>query len=153
MEKKTAKKPVSKIPVKKPVKTAAKAPYFFAIGRRKTAEAKIKLWAAGSGEFTVNDREFGSYFPTLQLQKSASDPLTLTGLWKKVKVQAQTHGGGLNAQSQALGLGLSRALLKLDPNLRLVLKKSGLLTRDARKKERKKPGLKRARRAPQWQKR
>ncbi len=127
--------------------------YVSSIGRRKTSQAKIKLWAEGTGEFTVNQRTLEHYFPTLQLQKFATEPLSVMGLLKKVNVVVITRGGGVNSQSQAVGLGIARALLGLDPNMRATMRKSGFLTRDARKKERKKPGLKRARRAPQWQKR
>lgn len=146
-KKKVTKKP----PVKKAVE--AKPRYLFAIGRRKTALAKIKLVPLGTGEFTINGRAFSDYFPSLDLQKSATDPLSVTGLLKKVNLTVQAVGGGINAQAKATALGISRALIEADPNLRTVLKKQGFLRRDARKKERKKPGLKRARRAPQWQKR
>lgn len=152
MEKKAVSR--KKAVVKKTVKAAPKpAEYFFAVGRRKTAQAKIKLTGGGSGAFTVNQKDAITYFPTVQLQKYVMRPLELTGLLKKVDVAVLVRGGGIPAQAQAVGLGISRALLLLDPNQRLVLKKEGLLRRDARKKERKKPGLKRARRAPQWQKR
>lgn len=134
-------------------KKAAAPSYFFAIGRRKSAIAKVKLVPEGSGEFLVNQRTVIDYFPTLQLQKSAIDPLTLLGLLKKVNLEIAVVGGGVSAQAQAVGLGVARALVKWNKDLKTVLKKEGLLTRDARKKERKKPGLKRARRAPQWQKR
>ena len=147
--------------VKKPVASKAAAPavkksagkYFFAIGRRKTAHARVKLYPEGTGEITVNERPFLAYFPSIGMQKSVTDPLTVLGLEKKINVMARANGGGVAAQADAVSLGISRALLLLDPNNRLVLKKSGFLARDARKKERKKPGLKRARRAPQWQKR
>lgn len=140
MDKKTA--------VKKPTKK-----YFFAVGRRKTANARVKLFADGKGEITVNDRPFADYFPSFGQQKMAQDPLMILGLEKKVNAIITTAGGGVGAQAKAASLGIARALLLIDPNYRSVLKKNGFLSRDARKKERKKPGLKRARRAPQWQKR
>lgn len=130
-----------------------KEKYFFAVGRRKTAHARVKLFASGKGEITVNTRPFESYFPTFSLQKTVMDPLAALGLEKKVNAVISTAGGGVNGQADAASLGLARALLLVDPNYRLVLKKGGFLSRDARKKERKKPGLKRARRRPQWQKR
>lgn len=134
-------------------KKTAPEPYVFAIGRRKTALARVKLYMAGTGELKINQRELLDYFPTLSLQKLATAALSLTGLAKKVNVMAAARGGGLTAQAEAVGLAISRALVESNKDLRTVLKKEGLLTRDARKKERKKPGLKRARRAPQWQKR
>lgn len=115
--------------------------------------AKVKLYTEGSGAFSVNGRNLDKYFPGVYLQKAATDPLALTGLLKKVDVEAKAQGGGILAQAQAVSLGAARALVKFNSEFKLVLKKQGLLTRDAREKERKKPGLKRARRAPQWQKR
>ena len=101
----------------------------------------------------MNERPFEAYFPTFGLQKMAQDPLLVLGLEKKINAVITTAGGGVGAQAKASSLGIARALLLIDPNYRGVLKKSGFLSRDARKKERKKPGLKRARRRPQWQKR
>lgn len=136
-----------------PVIKKHKEKYFFAVGRRKTAGARVKLYAEGKGEVTVNERAFEAYFPTFSLQKTVLDPLTLLGLEKKVKAVITTAGGGVAGQAKAASLGIARALLLVDPSYRSVLKKQGFLSRDARKKERKKPGLKRARRRPQWQKR
>lgn len=133
---------------KKPV-----APYVFAVGRRKSAVARLKLEREGTGEFVVNGREAGQYFPTIQHLSTIARPLAVMGLEKKVNVRAAVTGGGVAAQASAVSLAMSRALVKSDPATKAVLKKQGLLTRDAREKERKKPGLKRARRAPQWQKR
>src|SRR3989338_1405012 len=130
-----------------------KEKYFFAVGRRKTAQARVKLFAEGKGEITVNQRTFESYFPTFGLQKMAQDPLTVLGLEKKMNAIVTTAGGGGGAQAKATSLGIARALILIDPTYRTVLKKDGFLKRDDRKKERKKPGLKRARRRPQWQKR
>ena len=132
---------------------AAISKYHFAIGRRKTAQAKIKLFPDGKGEIKINNRDLIEYFPTAALQRFILEPLSILGLEKQFKVIVDARGGGVVAQAKAAGLGIARALLKLEPAHRAVLKKQGLLTRDARKKERKKPGLKRARRAPQWQKR
>lgn len=150
MEKKS--KEVKKEPKKK---AAAAKPekYVFAIGRRKRAQSKVKLFMSGKGDIAVNTRAFGHYFPNLGLQKMVLDPLTTLGLEKKVNITVSTDGGGVAAQAKATSLAISRALIKADPNFRPALKKLGFLTRDAREKERKKPGLKRARRAPQWQKR
>ena len=137
-----------KAPVKK-----TEARYHFAIGRRKTAQAKVRLFVDGKGDISVNNRKFEDYFPTSFLQRAVLDPLTVLGLEKKINIVAMTNGGGVSAQAKAIGLGIARALLKVEPLHRAVLKKQGVLTRDARKKERKKPGLKRARRAPQFSKR
>ncbi|OGE76896.1 MAG: 30S ribosomal protein S9 [Candidatus Doudnabacteria bacterium RIFCSPHIGHO2_02_FULL_48_21] len=149
MEKKTTTAAAKKVAVPKKHKDK----YFFAVGRRKTAQARVKVWASGTGEITVNERPFEAYFPTFGLQKMAQDPLLVLGLEKKINAVITTAGGGVGAQAKASSLGIARALLLIDPNYRGVLKKSGFLSRDARKKERKKPGLKRARRRPQWQKR
>jgi len=153
--KKPAEKPAAETVKPEPQKPKAVpvARYVFGIGRRKTAVATVKLFAGGDGTFTVNKKPMFSYFPTLHLQKFATEPLEITGLAKKYSVVADARGGGINSQAQAVALGLSRAIIETDPGQRMVLKKNGLLSRDARKKERKKPGLKRARRAPQWQKR
>ena len=129
------------------------AKYHFATGRRKTALAKVKLIPDGRGDIKINNRDLDSYFPSASLQRIFTEPLTLIGGEKLFNVIVETRGGGISSQAKAASLGISRALLKIEPTHRTVLKKQGLLTRDARKKERKKPGLKRARRAPQWQKR
>lgn len=145
--------PEKKEPRKKIVKKEKVASYFFAVGRRKTATVTVKLFPEGTGDVTVNSKKMNDYFPSFSLQKVIMDPFTILGVVKKYNVVANASGGGPVAQAHATGLGISRALLLVDPNFRTALKKEGLLTRDARKKERKKPGLKRARRAPQWQKR
>lgn len=135
-------------------KTVTKRPkYIYAKGRRKTATAKVKLYPEGQGQFRINDRELGQYFGTLKHRNAAATPLAALGMEKQVDVEVRVAGGGLTGQAEAVRLGLARALVKHDPDSKTTLKKFGYLTRDARKKERKKPGLKRARRAPQWQKR
>lgn len=151
MEKK--KKAIKKPKIQEAEKPKAPEQYFMGIGRRKTAIAKVKLRLLGNGEFIVNNRAFQNYFPIFSLQKTSIEPLAIAGLLKKVNIQAHLQGGGISAQAQATSLAIARALVKTNPELKTVLKKQGLLTRDSRKKERKKPGLKRARRAPQWQKR
>lgn len=145
---KVAKEKVSPEPI-----VAPKTKYFFAVGRRKTAIARVKLFPGGTGQIKVNKRDILHYFPTLQLQRDATQSLDAAGFLKKVDVDVSANGGGVVAQAQAVRLGVARALVRMDTALKTVLKKHGLMTRDARKKERKKPGLKRARRAPQWQKR
>lgn len=116
------------------------------VGRRKRAVARVRL-TPGSGTLTVNDRLLSA--PDLVME----EPLVLTGLTGKFDITVKVVGGGVSGQAGAIRHGIARAILKHDPETRLVLKKAGLLTRDPREKERKKPGLKRARRAPQWAKR
>jgi small subunit ribosomal protein S9 len=123
------------------------------IGRRKTAVAVVKIFKEKEGLFLVNEKPIEKYFPLFELQKTAKAPLELLKLENKFKVLALVSGGGLVAQSEAIRLGLARALVSFKEEFRKKLKKAGFLKRDPRVKERKKPGLKRARRAPQWQKR
>jgi small subunit ribosomal protein S9 len=123
------------------------------VGRRKTAIAVVKIFKEKEGSFLVNEKPLEKYFPLFELQKTAKAPLELLKLENKFKILAQVRGGGLTAQSEAIRLGLARALVSFKEEFRKKLKKAGFLKRDPRVKERKKPGLKRARRAPQWQKR
>ncbi len=126
--------------------------YIYAVGRRKTAMAKIKAFEDKSS-FLVNDKDFSKYFPTKSLQKIILAPLSLLSLDKKIGFIVFVSGGGLYSQAGALRLAISKALIIRNPEDKPTLKKAGYLTRDSRKKERKKPGLKRARRGPQWAKR
>jgi small subunit ribosomal protein S9 len=123
------------------------------IGRRKSAVAIVKIFKEKDGTFLVNKKTLEKYFPLFELQKTARAPLELLKLENKFKVISLVRGGGLVAQSEAIRLGLARALVSFREEFRKKLKKAGFLRRDPRVKERKKPGLKRARRAPQWQKR
>ncbi len=122
------------------------------IGRRKEAVAQVRL-TKGSGEIVVNGKPYKVYFPVLKNQLVITAPLRETGLENTFDVSVKTSGGGLTGQSDAIVLGIARALIVINPDLRPVLKKQGFLSRDARVKERKKYGLKKARRAPQWAKR
>ncbi len=134
--------------------TAAKAgKYIRAIGRRKTAVASVRLFEAAKNSYTVNGREFHVYFPTETLRATASAPIAKNDLPIKFQVQAMISGGGISAQAGALRHALARALIQHDGELRKKLKKEGFLERDARAKERRKFGLKKARKAPQWSKR
>jgi small subunit ribosomal protein S9 len=127
--------------------TKAKKPDFLlAIGRRKNAIAKVKI-TKGSGKITINNKEVAA--PS----RVYTAPLKVTGFDKKVDSFIKVSGGGIVAQEGAIRLGIARALDKMEPELHKTLKVEGFLTRDPRMKERKKPGLKGARRAPQWQKR
>ncbi len=132
--------------------TLAKDRYQFATGRRKTAIANVRIFS-GKGDNTVNKKPFKSYFANPIYQEQAMKPLEVTGLAGDFYFVSSVHGGGMNAQSQAVRHGIAQALADLDNDVRKVLKKNQFLTRDDRKKERKKPGLRGARRSPQWAKR
>jgi small subunit ribosomal protein S9 len=142
------------------VKEAVKAPtakkkdeYIYAVGKRKTAVAQVRVYKKGEGKFIVNDKESVVYFPTPGLQERVTAAQKQAGQTDKLDVTVKVRGGGPVSQAEAVRHGIARALLELNANFRKPLKKAGYLTRDARKKERKKPGLKRARKAPQWKKR
>ncbi len=123
-----------------------------ATGRRRTSVASVRL-KSGSGKIEVNSREFNDYFPTTSLQTAVLRPLELSGRKQTVDISLKTSGGGVNGQAGASSLAIARALLKLDDTLRPELKKNGLLTRDPRMKERKKPGRPGARKRFQFSKR
>jgi small subunit ribosomal protein S9 len=174
-----AKKPVKKTKVKKPEKpkkTEEVAPeiaplqperYFEAVGRRKTAVARVRLFTRrgaraaaedevpdpGEKTFFVNEKPINLYFPSPELQQVAQAALEKMKCLDKFKISAKVKGGGLPAQAEAIRHGITRALVLFNPDFRKRLKKAGFLTRDPRMRERKKFGLKRARRAPQWSKR
>lgn len=132
--------------------TLAKGKYVYATGRRKTAVANVRLFA-GSADNMVNKKKIDVYFGQSGMQDAAVRPLALTGLLGDFHFIASVNGGGSNAQSEAIRHGVAQALASMNDDMKTVLKKNGFLTRDDRKKERKKPGLRRARRAPQWAKR
>ncbi len=127
--------------------------YIYAIGRRKTAIAKVRLIKNGKGLYTVNGKPMEEFFTTWESRSMVTSPVKIAGLEGAVDVSAMTTGGGLMGQAEAVRLGISRALIELNPTYRKTLKKLGYLMRDPRAKERKKPGLRKARRAPQWSKR
>lgn len=126
--------------------------YYSSVGRRKTAIARVKL-CSGKGNIIVNKEAIKEYFPTENLITIAEHPLNLTKSLNKYDITAILNGGGLSGQAGALSLGISRALIQVEPNLRPTLKKAGLLTRDPREKERKKYGRPGARRRFQFSKR
>jgi small subunit ribosomal protein S9 len=121
-------------------------------GRRKEAVARVRI-RAGSGAITVNKRPIADYFPSETHRMIVTEPLRLTSLAEVYDVDATIGGGGTTGQAGALRLGIARGLVELDGDLRIALKRAGLLTRDAREKESKKYGLKKARKAPQYSKR
>jgi small subunit ribosomal protein S9 len=129
------------------------AQYIEAVGRRKQSTARVRLYE-GTGVFTVNDKELNEYFPRLGDAPEILGALEATGRpTSSFDVTVKVEGGGISGQRDAVKLGLARALVSMDESLRVVMRKSGLLTRDSRVKERKKPGLKRARKAPTYTKR
>jgi len=127
--------------------------YYYGTGKRKTAVARVRLYKNGKGDLTINDIEGKKYFPLSKLHATIESPLKLVSLNKKFDITVKVDGGGVVSQAEALRHGIARALLKYDEALRITLKRAGFLTRDSRVKERKKPGLKKARRAPQFSKR
>jgi small subunit ribosomal protein S9 len=143
-------------PLSEPIATAAidlaAGARYHATGKRKTAIARVTL-RPGSGAYLVNGRTLEEHFPRTTLQRNIRQPLETVGYHERMDVVARLHGGGISAQAGALRHGVSRALLEADPNLRGELKRRGFLTRDSRAKERKKAGLKKARKRPQFSKR
>ena len=127
--------------------------YYESIGRRKSATARVRLFPGGDGTIIINERPLEQYFTRKVDVMSLLEPLQVTATENRFNVSVLVKGGGVTGQSEAVRLGIARALLKVDPELRPILRKGGFLTRDARVKERKKPGLKRARKAPQYTKR
>jgi small subunit ribosomal protein S9 len=133
--------------------TREKANYFYGTGRRKSAIARVRLYP-GNGQILVNSKTVDDYFGARPIYgQMVNTPLQITDSAGKYNVTIKVLGGGVTGQAGAVSHGLARALVQADAALRPVLKKAGLLTRDARVKERKKPGLKRARKAPQYTKR
>jgi len=127
--------------------------YIEAVGRRKTAVARVRLWRGGKPSIVVNGKPWDTYFPTEVLQIAVSSPLKAVGQWDRHEITCLVKGGGTAGQAEAVRHGISRLMLELNPVFRKALKKSGYLTRDPRRRERKKPGLYGARRAPQFSKR
>ena len=126
--------------------------YYEGVGRRKSAVARVRLFA-GSGAFMVNEKPMNEYFPIISLSNEATSPLRATQNEARFTISAHVKGGGPVGQADAVSLGLARALLAADTTFKGALRKAGLLTRDPREKERKKPGLKKARKAKQYTKR
>lgn len=127
--------------------------YFEGVGRRKTSTARVRVYPGGSGNVVVNDKPLNEYFPREGDIVDLMKPLDVAGLQGAMDMTVVVKGGGVSGQTGAVRLGLARALMGYQPELRSALRRAGLLTRDAREKERKKPGLKRARKAPTYTKR
>ena len=170
MSKKTTKTTIKKVKKEKPKKVkkergkplikkiekalgAKPEKYYEAVGRRKTSIARVRLFSKGEKLFLVNAKPIEKYFPTFELQEIAKAPLEKMKCLDKFRISARIKGGGLVSQAEAIRHAISRALVLFNPDFRKRLKKAGFLKRDPRMKERKKFGLKRARKAPQWQKR
>ena len=131
----------------------SKKPYLYGTGRRKSSVARVRLYEGGTGKITINGRDIDEYFGLETLKVVVRQPLVATETVDKFDVLVNVRGGGFTGQAGAVRHGISRALLQADADYRPVLKKAGFLTRDPRMKERKKYGLKAARRAPQFSKR
>ena len=131
----------------------SKNPYKYGTGRRKSSVARVHLFENGTGAITINGRDIDDYFGLETLKMVVRQPLNTTSTLGKVDIVATVEGGGVSGQAGALRHGISRALLQVNPEFRPILNKAGFLTRDPRMKERKKYGLKAARRAPQFSKR
>ena len=131
----------------------SKKPYMYGTGRRKSSVARVHLFPSGTGKITVNGRDIDDYFGLDTLKLIVRQPLNTTGTLDKVDIVVTVAGGGVTGQAGAIRHGISRALLLVDESYRAALKAAGFLTRDPRMKERKKYGLKAARRAPQFSKR
>lgn len=130
----------------------SKSPFYYGTGRRKHSVARVRVYE-GSGKITINGRDIDDYFGLETLKLIVRQPFAVTNTGDRFDIVCTVKGGGVTGQAGAIRHGLSRALLQFDPELRAVLKKEGFLTRDPRMKERKKYGLKAARRAPQFSKR
>ena len=130
-----------------------KKEYFYSNGKRKTSVARVRIFAKGKGDIEINDKPMAEFCKVKIYKGIILSPLKLVGLQKEFDITVKVEGGGPNSQAEAIRHGIAKALTVYNSELRPTLKHAGLLTRDSRVKERKKPGLKRARRAPQWCKR
>lgn len=127
--------------------------YIESVGRRKTSVARVRITPASKQSYEVEGKTLAEYFDTTALQQMVESPFTESGLDQKFAVTVRVSGGGTTSQAESIRLGISRSLIKFNQELRKDLKKAGYLKRDPRVKERKKPGLKKARKSPQWSKR
>jgi small subunit ribosomal protein S9 len=155
-EKKTKKKTLSKKKVVKKENKESKAKlarYFEAVGRRKTSVARVRLFTQEEKLILVNEKPYKNYFSTSELQQAATDSLRKMKALDKFRILVKVKGGGIHSQAEAVRHGIARALVEFNPDFRKRLRRAGYLTRDPRMRERKKFGLKRARKGPQWSKR
>lgn len=129
------------------------AQYYEGIGRRKTSTARVRLYPGGTGSLVINDKDGSDYMPRFGDVDILLEPLAVIGQLKSYDITVHVNGGGITGQRDAIRLGLARAIIQVDPELKPQLKQHSMMTRDARAKERKKPGLKRARKAPTYTKR
>lgn len=136
----------------KTAKDVKQSKYIEAVGRRKESIARVRFTNESPG-LIINNKTLDQYFPLLTLQNKVLSPLKETNTENKFFISVHVKGGGMTGQAEAIRLGISRCLVKMDPNFKSILREKGFLTRDSRVVERKKYGLKKARRAPQWQKR
>lgn len=127
--------------------------YLYAVGRRKKSVARVRLYKKGEGKLTVNGKDSDLYFTNFELRQIVKQPLVAVGKEKEFDISIKASGGGMRGQSEASRHGIARVLVLFDKDLRKIIKPYGYLTRDPRRSERKKPGLRGARRAPQWAKR
>ena len=140
-----------KIPEKKSLEKTEH--YFESLGRRKTSAARVRISEKGEKGIFINDKPYQAYFPSLELQEIILSPLKMMSCLDTFRISVKVNGGGIHSQAEAVRHGVARALVLFNADFRKRLKKAGFLTRDSRMRERKKFGLKRARRAPQWRKR
>jgi len=133
--------------------TTEKTRYIETVGRRKTSSARVRITKSAKGSIEVNDKKFHEYFPTPELQTTVKEALVKADMEGAFTITAHIAGGGIHSQAEAMRMGIARALQEFDPELRKPLKAVGLLSRDPRAKERRKFGLKKARKSPQWSKR
>jgi small subunit ribosomal protein S9 len=129
------------------------AQYYEGIGRRKQSTARVRLFPGGTGKFVINEKDANEYISRAGDLEIVLQPLSVLGQERAYDISVHVNGGGITGQRDAIRLGMARALLKLDPDVKPTLRQHDLVTRDARVKERKKPGLKRARKAPTYTKR
>lgn len=144
-------KPVEK--AEKKDKSIQKKDYILCIGRRKSSVARVRYYKKDKNELIVNGKDYKDFFSYFEFQKIVKEPYQFTDKLSQGKISVKVKGGGIRGQAESIRLGISRILLELDQDLRKILRSNNLLTRDPRVKERKKYGLRKARRAPQWQKR
>ncbi len=133
--------------------TKEKEKYFEAVGRRKTSVARVRIWPSAKNSFVVNDKDIKDYFVVAETRNKILEVVNHSEIKEKFKVSVKASGGGVNSQAEAIVQGIARAITKYNEELRKPLKKEGYLSRDPRTKERRKFGLKKARKAPQWSKR